>query len=209
MNDKNFNSPKDKEFLKKEVESSKKESLDGDIIPIDFSVIEKLEGEDLESIRDPDTLMKSINNITSTYEKFGEEYGIDIKYDIHSVSSTFKSILSRNSEEVFKVYLAKAFTKVRLSVFNKILISISLLVDRITQKDILESDNVDLSVGLVEKLIELMDKLNTIYEQVEIKSADTVLRKVSKDIAIQNEGNKNELSPESVMRLLKDIKSSK
>lgn len=200
MNDENFNSPKDKEYLKKQVEQ------DGEIIPIDFSVVEKVTHTDMEGLQNPDTLIESVNNITETYEKFGKEYGIDIKYDVHSVSSTFKSILSSNSEMVFKVYLAKSFSKIRLAVFNKILISITTLVDRITQKDILESDNIELSVGLVEKLMDMMEKLNTIYAEVEIKSADTVLKQVSKNISISDEGSASELSSEEVLKVLRQLK---
>jgi hypothetical protein len=200
MNEDNFNSPEDKEYLKTQMEQ------EGEIIPIDFSIVEKSTVTDMSGLQDPDTLIESVNNITETYERFGREYGIDIKYDVHSVSSTFKSILSSNSEMVFKVYLAKSFSKVRLAVFNKILISITTLVDRITQKEILESDNIELSVGLVEKLMDMMEKLNRIYEEVEIKSADTVLKQVSKNISISNEGSASELSSEEVLKILKQLK---
>ena len=207
MKTKNFNSSEDKEFLRRELEKDKNEE---EILPIDFSVVEKLDDPDLDVTNVPDTLIESVDNITDMYNRFGEEYGIDIKYDVHSVSSTFKSILSSNSELVFKVYLAKSFSKVRLSIFNKILISITTLVDRITQKDILESDNIELSVGLVEKLMDMMEKINRIYEEVEIKSADTVLKQVSKNIKIaDSSSNQSELSSSEVLRVLKQLKQSK
>lgn len=207
MKTKNFNSSEDKEFLRRELEKNKNEE---EILPIDFSVVEKLDDPDLDVANVPDTLIESVDNITDMYNRFGEEYGIDIKYDVHSVSSTFKSILSSNSELVFKVYLAKSFSKVRLSIFNKILISITTLVDRITQKDILESDNIELSVGLVEKLMDMMEKINRIYEEVEIKSADTVLKQVSKNIKIaDSSSNQSELSSSEVLRVLKQLKQSK
>jgi hypothetical protein len=202
MNDNNFNSPKDKEFLKSQVDS-------GEIIPIDFSVVEKVHKTDLISIDDPDTLIESVNNITTAYENFGKEFGIEIKYDVHSVSSTFKSLVSSNSETVFKVYLAKSFSKIKLAVFNKILISITTLVDRITQKEILESDNIELSVALVEQLMNMMEKLCKMSEDIEIKSADTVLKKVAKEISVGNSGNESDLSNEEIMKVLKQIKAAK
>ena len=202
MNDDNFNSSKDKEFLQNQLK------LEEEIIPIDFDIVEKATHTNLAGMNSPDTLMESVNTITETYERFGKEYGIDIKYDVHSVSSTFKSLLSSNSEMVFKVYLAKSFSKIRLAVFNKILISITTLVDRITQQDILESDNIELSVGLVEKLMDMMEKINRIYEEVEIKSADTVLKQVSKNLSISDEGNKSELSSSEVLKLLKQLKQA-
>lgn len=201
---KKFNSKEVKDFIKSDNEKSE------EIIPVDFSVVEKYEKSELLAIEDPDTLIESVNNITETYKNFGEQFGIDIKYDVHSVSSTFKSILTSDAEEVFKIYLAKSFSKVRLSVFNKILISITTLVDRITQKEILESDNVEMSVGLVEKLIEMMEKINTIYAEVEIQSADTVLKQVSKNISMnKDKSSGNDLSNEEVMKVLRQIKNLK
>lgn len=203
---KKFNSKDMKDFLNSENENS-----DNEILPVDFSVIEKYEQSDLLAIEDPDTLVESVNNITETYKRFGEDFGIDIKYDVHSVSSTFKSILSSNSEEVFKVYLAKSFSKVRLAVFNKILISITTLVDRITQKEILESDNIEMSVGLVEKLMEMMEKINKIYEEVKVASADTVLKQVAKNIEMEktSSSEKGGFSNKEVMELLGKIKKIK
>lgn len=216
MSDKRFNTKDMKDFINSENEknsaSGNNNNNNEDILPVNFSVIENYDQSDLLSIEDPDTLVESVNNITDTYKKFGEDFGIDIKYDVHSVSSTFKSILTSSSEEVFKVYLAKAFSKVRLATFNKILISITILVDRITQKEILESDNIELSVGLVEKLMDMMEKINKIYDEVKISSADTVLKQVAKNMEMEKaseEGTSNKLSSEEVTALLSKIRKRK
>lgn len=204
---KNFNSEEAKEFLKSQMNSTPSETQpEGEIIPIDFSVVESYEKSDLLAIEDPDTLIASVNNITETYERFGREYNIDIKYDVNSVSSTFKSLISNDAEEVFKVYLSKSFSKMKLSVFNKILISITTLVDRITQKEILESDNIELSVGLVEKLMDMMEKINRVYEEIEIKSSDTVLKQLSKNLTLNGPTNNSDLSNDEIMRTLRQIK---
>lgn len=210
MSKKNLNSPKEKNFFKQELEKNK--STSNEIIPIDYSILENIFDEEDKQvlIENPDKLVESINNITETYESFGKEYGIDLKYDIRSVSSTFKSIITSNQELVFKLYLSKAFSKVKLSIFNKILIAIATLVDRITQKEILESDNIELGVQLVEKLLEMMTTLNEMSEQIEIKSVDTVLKKVSEEISSSSsEEGASDLSKLDVMSLLKQIKYSK
>lgn len=183
---------------------------DSNIIPIDFSIIEDIDKTELPGINvNPDTMLESIQNISDMYERFGKEYGIELKYDVGSVSSTFKSILSSNAESVFKVYLAKSFTKVKLAVFNKILISITTLIDRITQEELLESDNVELSVSLIDKMLDMMERLNRMSPEIEIKSADTVLKQVSRSIVDNKEGNESDLSDSNVMKTLKLLKQLK
>lgn len=201
MSESNFNDPKDKDFIKDQLEN------ESDIIPINYEILAE-KGNYLSEIKDPDNMMESITNMTETYKRFGDEFGIDIKFDVDSVSSTFKSILSTDSEKVFSVYIAKSFSKVRLSVFAKILVSITTLVDRVTQKDILESDNIELSVGLIEKLLFLMEKVNSIYKEVKIESADLVLTNLSKEIK-SKENSSEEISHKDSMDILRFLKNNK
>lgn len=203
MSNSNFNDPSDKEYIKAQLKLEDEAS----IIPINFEI---LAGEDnyLSEIKDPDNMMESITNLTTTYKQFGKEFGIDIKFDIDSVSSTFRSIISSDAEKVFSVYVAKSFSKVRLSVFNKILISITTLVDRVTQQDILESDNIELSVGLIEKLLFLMEKVNLIYNEVKIESADLVLSNISKDIKLKDNATET-VSDKETMDILRYLKKNK
>lgn len=201
----NFNDPSDKEYLKSQVQ---KDMEDG-IVPIDFEVIAG-EKNFLSEIRDPDSMIESVNNISDTYKRFGQEYGIEIKFDVESVSSTFKSIISDDAEKVFGLYVSKTFNKAKLSIFNKILISITTLVDRVTQKDILESENIELSVGLIEKLLFLMEKVNVIHKELRIESADMLLKNLSKEI--KTKGNLKEgddFSQDDIMDLLRAMKKSK
>lgn len=201
----NFNDPNDKEYLKSQIEKDKDDS----IIPIDFEVIAN-EKNYLSEITDPDSMIESVNNISETYKRFGDEYGIEIKFDVESVSSTFKSIISDDAEKVFAIYVAKTFNKAKLSIFNKILVSITTLVDRVTQKDILESENIELSVGLIEKLLYLMDKVNIIHKELKIESADMLLKNLSKDIKTKaSKQDGDDFSQDDVMDLLRKIKKSK
>lgn len=203
MSNSNFNDPADKDYIKAQLSLEDEAS----IIPINFEILAEKDNY-LSDIKDPDNMMESITNLTDTYKRFGSEFGIDIKFDIDSVSSTFKSIISSDAEKVFSVYVAKSFSKVRLAVFNKILISISTLVDRVTQKDILESDNIEMSVGLIEKLLFLMEKVNLIYKEVKIDSADLVLSNLSKDI--RSKGNETEeISDKETMDILRFLKKNK
>lgn len=200
----NFNDPKDKDFIK-----SQEAMMDG-IIPIDFEVIAKDQSY-LAMAKDPDSLLESISNISTAYKAFGEEYGIDIKFDVDSVSETFRSIISTNNEKVFNLYLTKSFSKMKLAVFNKILVSVPTLVDRITQKDIIESDNIEMSVGLLEKLFDIMKKVNEIHAELKIESADLLLQNISKDLLYESGGGgaTKELNSIEVMEVLKRLNQDK
>lgn len=201
----NFNDPNDKDYIKKQLELDSK----SEIVPVDFEVVSE-KSNYLTEVKDPDSMVESISNITDTYKSFGEKYGIDIKYNVDSVSSTFKSILTDDAEAVFKVYIAKSFSKTRLAVFQKVLVSITTLVDRVTQKEILESENIELSVGLIEKLLFLMEKVNSIYKEVEIESSDLVLSNLSKEIkqkeSKESGSEMDSLDPMTILRLLKQDK---
>lgn len=197
----NFNDPKDKDFIK-----SLESGMGDGIIPIDFEVIARDESY-LALAKDPDSLIESITNISAAYKSFGKEYGIDLKFDIDSVSETFKSIITADQEKVFTIYLNKSFSKVKLAVFNRILISVPTLVDRITQKDIIESDNLEMSVSLLEKLFDIMKKLNDLHGEIHIESADLVLSNISKDMSFAStgEGTSRELNDIQVMEVLKRL----
>lgn len=196
----NFNDPKDRDFI------NSQESMEDGIIPIDFEVIARDQSY-LALAKDPDSLIESITNISTAYKAFGEEYGIHIKFDVDSVSETFKSIISSDNEKVFKLYLSKSFDKVRLAVFNKILISVTTLVDRITTKDILESDNIEMSVSLLDKLFDMMKKLNDVHQEIKIDSSDLLLKNIAKDMLLANSdgGVSKELNDIQVMEVLKRL----
>jgi hypothetical protein len=199
----NFNDPLDKDYI-----LSQEDGMSQDIIPIDFEVVARDQSY-LAAGKDPDGMVESIKNITDSYKTFGELYGIDIKFDVDSVSETFRSIISTDAEKVFTLYLSKSYSKVRLAIFNKILISVQTLVDRITQKDILESDNVEMSVGLLDKLFELMDKVNKIHKDIKIESADLLLKNAAKEINSAREGTgTSDLNSVEVMEALRHLRKT-
>lgn len=200
----NFNDPNDKNYI-----LSQEDGMSEGIIPIDFEVVARDQSY-LAGTKDPDSMVESIKSITDTYKNFGEQYGIDIKFDVDSVSETFRSIISSDAEKVFTLYLSKSYSKVRLAIFNKILISVQTLVDRITQKDILESDNVEMSVGLLDKLFELMDKVNKVYKDIKIESADLLLRNVSKELSAAKDGTgTSDLDSKEVMEVLRNLRNTR
>lgn len=194
----NFNDPLDKNYIQSQE----------NIIPIDFEVVARDQSY-LTLAKDPDSLRESITNISETYKTFGKQYGIDIKFDIDSVSETFKSIISDSSEKVFGLYLVKAYSKMKLSIFNKILIAVQTLVDRITTKDILESDNVEMSVALLDKLFDLMSKVNKVYEEIKNESADLLLRNLSKEMTLSKDGEASaDLNSHEVMEVLRKLRET-
>lgn len=194
----NFNDPLDRDYIQSQE----------DIIPIDFEVVARDQSY-LSLAKDPDSLRESVTNISETYKVFGKQYGIDIRFDIDSVSETFKSIISDGAEKVFGLYLVKAYSKMKLSIFNKILIAVQTLVDRITTKDILESDNVEMSVALLDKLFDLMSKVNKVYEEIKNESADLLLRNLSKEMQMQGTGEaSSDLNSKQVMEVLRRLRET-
>jgi hypothetical protein len=199
----NFNDPLDKDFIE-----SQEDSLNDGLIPIDFEVVARDQSY-LASAKDPDSMIESIKSITDTYKSFGEQYGIDIKFDVDSVSETFRSIISEDAEKVFTLYLSKSYSKVRLAIFNKILISVQTLVDRITQRDILESDNIEMSVGLLDKLFELMDKVNKVYKDIKIDSANLLLKNVSKELSdVKSGAGTSDLNSKEISEVLRNLRKT-
>jgi hypothetical protein len=57
--------------------------------------------------------------------------------------------------------------------------------------------------------MDMMQRLNEMSEEVEIKSADTVLRQVSNNIKTTDSGNKSDLSSGEILDVLDKISDMK
>ena len=52
----------------------------------------------------------------------------------------------------------------------------------------------------------MMEKINRVYEEIEIKSSDTVLKQLSKNLSIGGPSSNSDLSNDEIMKTLRQIK---
>lgn len=192
-----------------------KDSEDSNILSSEYSIIELNPGltestdEDEGEEKNSDTLTKSAKIVRSVYKEFGNEFNINTAFDIESVLTTFESITSTRDEAIFNVFLSKISSKVRLAVYSKMLLALPVLADRLTEKDILESGNVELTVKVFEKILSLMDNINTMYSQIKLKDDNTLLKRIAEDKDTSGgEGSDGNLSKTEAIKLLNMLRSS-
>jgi hypothetical protein len=124
----------------------------------------------------------SIGIISELYESIGEKYGVDIKFDISSVSENFRSILAPQNRKLFSLYISEGYEAFRLTILQRIMVAISTLVDKITEDQFINSDNIELSIGMLDKLFDYMERVNVIWDTVKIENSDLMLKQVAKDM---------------------------
>jgi hypothetical protein len=92
----------------------------------------------------------------------------------------FKSIIDPNDMKVFEIYLAEAYGRFRLVIYQKLMITISALIDDISKPMGNEISMQDRYI-MIEKLLDYLSKINAIHADIKIGHADSELKRLSSE----------------------------
>ena len=125
---------------------------------------------------------ETLDSIKDLYLAYNSEYGLDINLEVESIMSNFKSIIDPNNLKVFEVYLSEAYSRFRLVIVQRLMITIAGLVDEIS-KPLGDDVSIQDRYVMIDKLLDYLKKINEVYEEIKIDHADVELKRLSGEIS--------------------------
>jgi hypothetical protein len=123
---------------------------------------------------------ETLDSITDLYKSYNAKYGLSININTDSIMDNFKSIIDPNDMKVFEIYLAEAYGRFRLVIYQKLMITISALIDDISKPMGNEISMQDRYI-MIEKLLDYLSKINAIHADIKIGHADSELKRLSSE----------------------------
>lgn len=124
----------------------------------------------------------TIDNVVSLYNEYNERYGFKVEFNVSELASNFKDIIDPDKMKVFEIYLSEAFARFRLVFFQRSIITISELLDQVSNPALLKDPalTIEYKYGMMSKLFELMGTATQLYEQIKVEDVDIKLRNMDK-----------------------------
>nr|DAM52965.1 MAG TPA: hypothetical protein [Caudoviricetes sp.] len=125
---------------------------------------------------------ETLDSIKDLYVSYNQKYGLNINLEVETIMSNFKSIIDPKELQVFEVYLSEAYSRFRLVIYQRLMITIAGLVDEISKplgNDVPIQDR----YVMIDKLLDYMTKINQVYEEIKIEHSDVELQRLSGEIS--------------------------
>lgn len=126
-------------------------------------------------------IKSSLNKI---FTEYNERYGLDLKLNLDSTSDMLAELADPTTFRVYQLYLSNFLDRARSIVYQKILTTILLLLDKIMEPNELLGSELTLAdrFTAVDRLINMLGVFTQFQDQLRIEGADTELQKIGNDI---------------------------
>ena len=139
-----------------------------------------------------EAIKSSLNKI---FTEYNEKYGLDLKLDLSSTSNMLAELADPTTFRIYQLYLSEFMTRAKSLVYQKILTTILLLLDKIMEPNNLLGEELTLSDQFiaVEKLVNMLGVFTQFQDQLRIEGADTELKQSSDDLKVGSSSDSGDL----------------
>lgn len=139
-----------------------------------------------------EAIRSSINKI---FTEYNEKYGLDLKLDLSSTSNMLAELADPTTFRVYQLYLSNFMERAKALVYQKILTTILLLLDKIMEPSELLGDEMSITDRFLaaEKLINMLGVFTQFQDQIKINGADAELRKISNDSKLSDSSSEGDI----------------
>lgn len=129
------------------------------------------------------TQRQMVDMFEQLFGDLNKKFGLDIKIDFNSWSKSLSYIIEPKNKKALELYLSEAYGRFRVVLYGQYLQAIALLSSQVLNPDYILSDSMtyDDKLKVMEQLYGFMQKMNEIYEQVNIPDTELKLEKISED----------------------------
>lgn len=147
------------------------------------------------------------NSLDKIFTEYNEKYGLELKLDLTSTSNMLAELADPTTFRVYQLYLSEFMTRAKSLVYQKILTTILLLLDKIMEPNNLLGDELTLAdqFTAVEKLINMLGVFTQFQDQIEIPGAGTELQKIANDTRMASDEGGDVRSKEEVKEFMQAL----
>jgi hypothetical protein len=142
---------------------------------------------------------KSFNQL---YKALNEKYGLNLSTDSSSFSDMLSSIVDPKMKQALQLYISESYDRFRVMIYNNYLNAIAALSQQILDPSYILSESISYSdkLKLMKDLFMMLQQIETIYQAVSIKDADTKLAHLS-----DTDMNNSNINDKETRELLKQL----
>lgn len=182
-----FNSEFYKSLLRKDKKESDIEEVEASEVPISFglptSAIDSLTAQK-EIQKDNIEQAKKVSKVfEDLFDELNKKYGLSIHFKYNDLMESLTSIIEPRNMKAMELYLSEGYSRFRLILYQQYLSAIALISSQVFDPKYLLSESLTFADKMItiEKLMEFMEKMNTIYDQVKVDHSTSQLQKMGEE----------------------------
>lgn len=124
------------------------------------------------------------NALNKVFTDYNEAYGLELHVDLDSTANMLAELADPGKFRIFELYVNNAYSRLRSMVYLKMMQSIMLLVDDITNpKNLLGTElNLADKWNVLDRMLNLFNQMELVKDSIKIEGAEEELTRIGQDI---------------------------